>query len=108
MTPEDVCKQPPLRTAPRIAAFMGEENIQYFVLIEHRVLCQVPSLQHALYIMFSAFYVFHLEYPKQTKNVMFFFQDYIVAHPDSMKRPGTYLAVVSDIKKLASEHDTIH
>ena len=52
--------------------------------------------------------IFHLEYPKQTKNVMFFFQDYIVTHPDSMKRPGTYLAVVSDIKKLASEHDTIH
>ncbi len=71
----------------------SDETIQYFVLIEQKVLCQVPSFQHALFITFSCFYIFHLEYPKQIKNVLFFFQGYIVAYLDSLKRPGTYLAV---------------
>ena len=100
--PEEVCKEPPVRTAPRIAAFVGEEAVQYFISVEQRVLCQVPNLQQALFIMFSSFYVFHLEYPKQTKNAMFFFQDYVLSQPDSLKRPGTYLGFMSDIKKLTS------
>lgn len=84
--------------SPCIAAFIGEEMIQYFVLVEQCVLSQVPSLQYALFITFSAYYVFHLEYPKPVKNAMFFF---VLAYPDSQCRPATYLATAYDIKKLS-------
>ncbi len=72
---------------------------QFFVLVEQKVLCQVPSFQFALFILFSAYYAFHLQYPRSIKNVMFFLQDYVLAYPDSMHRPATYLATASDIKK---------
>lgn len=101
-TPEHVCRELPQRSSPRIAAFIGEEMIQYFVLVEQCVLSQVPSLQHALFITFSAYYIFHLEYPKPVKNAMLFFQDYVLAYPDSQRRPATYLATASDIKKLTN------
>ena len=98
-TPQHVCRETPLRNSPRIEAFVGDEAIQYFVLVEQCVLCQVPSFQYALFITFSAYYIFHLEYPKAVKNAMFFFQDYVLAYPDSQRRPATYLATASDIKK---------
>lgn len=72
-TPEYASTEAPTRSSPRIAAFVGEEQKQYFVIVEQKVLCQVPSIQHALFIFFSAYYVFHLEYPKELKkcNVLF-------------------------------------
>lgn len=100
--PEAICEQAPLRTSLRIAAFIGDEAIQYFVLVERKVLCQVPSFQQALFVAFCSFYVFHLEYPKEVKNVCFFLQDYVLGLPDSLKRPGTYLGVASDVKKHVS------
>ena len=102
-TPESVSRANE-KISPRIAAFVGEEAIQYFIIIERSVLCQVPSFQFALYLTFSSYYVFHLEYPKAIKNVMFFLQDYILSYPDSLRRPATYLATASDIKKLANSH----
>ena len=102
-TPERVSRETQ-HNAPQIAAFVGDETVQYFVIIEQRVLCQVATFQHALFIAFSAFYVFHLEYPKAIRNVMFFLQDYVLQFPDSMRRPATYLAAASDIKKLSSNH----
>ena len=88
----------------RIAAFVGEESIQYFVLVEKTVLCQVPSLQLAMFLAFSAYYAYHLEYPKPIKNVMFFLQDYVLSYPDSLRRPATYLATASDINTLVLPH----
>ena len=58
-TPQHVCRETPLRNSPRIEAFVGDEAIQYFVLVEQCVLCQVPSFQYALFITFSAYYIFH-------------------------------------------------
>lgn len=98
-TPEQVASEPPTSNSSQIAAFVGEEMKQYFVIVEQRVLCQVPSFQLSLFISFSAHYVFHLQYPKPIKNVMFFLQDYVLAIPDSLRRPATYLATASDIKK---------
>ncbi len=72
---------------------------QFLVLVEQKMLCQVPSFQFSLFIMFSACYAFHLEYPRAVKNVMFFLQDYVLAYPDSMHRPATYIVTASDIKK---------
>ena len=100
-TPAEAAKELPLRNSPRIAAFLGDETRQYFIIVEQTVLCQVPSFQFALFLFFSAYYVFHLEYPKSIKNIMFFLQDYVLAFPDSLNRPGTYLATASDINKLS-------
>ena len=44
-TPEQVASECPTRNSPRIAAFVGEEAKQYFVIVEQKVLCQVPSFQ---------------------------------------------------------------
>ena len=105
-TPEQVASEPPTRNSPRIAAFVGEEAKQYFVIVEQRVLCQVSSFQLALFVSFSSYYIFifHLQYPKPIKNVMIFLQDYVLAMPDSLRRPATYLATASDLKKLAINH----
>ena len=83
---------------PRIGAFLGE-NDQYFIFIEGNVLCKVSKFPDALFLMFSAFYIFYLEYPTPVKNVMFFLQDYIYMYPDSSNRNATYLSVASDIKR---------
>ena len=95
MTIDEACVELPKRTAPRIAAF----GSQYFIIVEQFVVCEVSSFVQALFIMFSCYYVFNLEYPKNIKNVMFFFQDYIFCHPDSEGRPANYLAISCDIKR---------
>ena len=65
-------------TQPRIAAFVTEGRRQYFVVAEQRVLCEVPSLQDALFYTFASYYIFNLAYAKETEKILFFFQDYIV------------------------------
>ena len=96
---ETACTKPPLRPQPRIAAFVGENSCDYFVVCEQQVMCKVPNLKTALFIAFASYYCFNLEYPTLAKNVFFFFQDYILDHPDSSKKSGGYLGVVSDIKR---------
>ena len=98
---DDICKEPPIRNSPRIAAVVGESTAaQYFVIVEQSVLCELPSFQAALYIMFSAYYVFNLAYPRQSKNTLQFLQDFVLGSPDSFKRTATYLAVSSDINRF--------
>ena len=53
---------------------------------------------YALFLMFSAYYVFNLDYHKQ-RRMYSFFQDYILGYPDSFKRPSPYITVVSDNKR---------
>ena len=96
---QQACQQLPIRNQPRIAAIVGEGSTQYFVICESKVLCEVPTLQAALFTAFSAYYCFNLEYPASAKNIFCFFQDYILGHPNSNKKSGTYLATVSDIKR---------
>ena len=98
---EEAYRKPPLRNSPRIAMFKNEagSNSQFFITCEQITLCQVQNFRSALFYMFSCYYIFNLEYPKPAQNVFFFLQDYILSFPDSLKRPSTYLAVVSDIKR---------
>ncbi len=96
---EDAIKTNPVRNAPRVVAMIGECNKQYFVLMEQTVLCEVSSLPLSLYVAFACFYVYNLEYPIKASSIFFFFQDYLLGYPDSVKRPSSYIAVVSDIKK---------
>ena len=80
---------------------LGKSQFSISLLLNEVFSVQVPSFQFALFLAFSSYYVFHLEYPKAIKNVMFFLQDYILSYPDSLHWPATYLATASDIKKLA-------
>ena len=99
MSVENAITRMPTRNAPRVAAMVGESNKQYFVLMEQSVLCEVPSLPQALFVAFGCYYVYNLEYPPKSSSIFFFFQDYLLGYPDSVKRPSSYIAVLSDIKK---------
>ena len=90
----------PKRTQPRIDAFIGEEKCtQYIIFCEQKVLCKVSTVQAAILTMLASYYCFNLEYPSIVKNILCFFQDYILEYPDSNKRSGSYLGIVSDIKR---------
>ena len=96
---EEAITSEPIRNAPRVAAMVGERKRQYFVLMEQSVLCEVASLSQALFVAFGCYYVYNLEYPPKASSIVFFFQDYLLGYPDSVKRPSSYIAVLSDIKK---------
>ncbi len=100
-TPESASKEE--FATPRIAAFIGEGHTQYFIIIEKQILLEVPSIQLAIFVTFSSYYIFHLEYPKHIKNVLYFLQDYVLSLPDSGARPAVYLAAASDINKLSQK-----
>ena len=70
---DSVCRKPPARAQPRIAALIGEENTQYFI---SKCCAKCHHFQCFL-----------------------FFQDFILCQPDSAKKSGNYLAIVSDIKR---------
>ena len=91
---EEIYLKAPKRNSPRIGAF--KSSSQYFI---YCAVCELPNIRSALFYLFCAYYVFDLEYPKQAQNVFYFLQDYILSYPDSSKRPSTYLAIVSDIKR---------
>lgn len=95
---DEAYRKAPLRNSPRIGVFKNDARSQYFIMCEQFTLCEVPTLKKALFYMFSAYYIFNLEYPKPAQTVFYFLQDYVLSYPDSMKRPSTYLAVMSDIK----------
>ena len=80
------------KPSPRVAAFLTDQKSQYFVVTEKKVLCEVPSFQDALFYTFACYYVFNLAYPKECEKVLFFFQDYVVQHPDYVGCTSTYLS----------------
>ena len=99
---QEACCTPPARNQPRIAAVIEEETTQFFIMCEQKIVCKVDCLQNALFLVFSAYYVFNLEYPNNAKSILYFIQDYILSSPDTGKRLGSYLAVVSDIQRCVS------
>ena len=70
---QQACQQLPVRNQPRIAAIVGEGSTQYFVICESKVLCEVPTLQAALFTAFSAYYCFNLEYTAPQLRTSFVF-----------------------------------
>jgi hypothetical protein len=82
---------------PNVAAY--KEMKQYFVICEKMVICELSKFEEALFFMFASYYVFHLQYPALFKQVLFFLQDYVFCHPDSVGRPSSYMAISTDIKR---------
>ena len=82
---------------PRIAVIISEGTEEYFILCEQKVLCKVESLKVAIFITLAAYFCFNLEYPRDSKNVILFLQDYVLELPDDMKRTASYLSISTDI-----------
>ena len=82
---------------PSVVAILSEISTEYFILCENVCLCKVSRLSYAIFVMFSCYYCFNLDYSITAKNSFLFFQDYILGHPDPTKKTGTYIATVSDI-----------
>ena len=72
--PEDAANKPPVRTAPRIGCFHGDEP-QYFLYVENKVLFYVATLSHAIVFWFILHYVFNLEYRHHIKPIALFFKN---------------------------------
>ena len=99
--PEGVITRPPMRTAPRIGCFNGDEP-QYFLYVENKVLFSVRSLSRAVIFWFILHYVFNLEYCVHVKAVALFFQEFIFKLPATSymkhQKSATYLTVTTDLQ----------
>ena len=67
-------------SAPRVVLISSPSKIQFFVVVEKQVLGEYPCLQDALFC-FAAYYVFHVEYPSQVKNIFYFFPRFCCETP---------------------------
>ena len=95
----DICSNLPVRNQPRIAAIVGDLVTEYLLFVNKKFFAKFPSLKMVLFIVFSCYYCFNLEYPEAAKWIFVFFQDYILEQPDNTKKSATYLSITSDIKR---------
>ena len=100
--PEAAALKPPLRTAPRIGCFNGDEP-QYFLFVETKTLFAVNTLSRALMFWFILHYTFNLEYCPQVKPVALFFQEFVFKLPATSflkhQKSATYLTITTDLQK---------
>ena len=61
-------------SAPRAVMISSPSKNQFFVIAENEILGEYPCFQDALFFCFAAYYVFHVEYPSQAKNILYFFK----------------------------------
>ena len=83
---------------PRIVVILSDTNQQIFIVCEQQILCEVVSIEMALFITFGTYYTFNLQYPKEINGMLTFIQDNILEAPDSTKRSATYLSTTTDIR----------
>ena len=89
----------PKRPGPRFASFTTEGGLtEYVIYINRKPLCKVAVFARALILWFVAHYVFHLEYTKETKDVAFFFQEFVLGSLTKAKKTTTYLSVTTGIQ----------
>ena len=90
-------------SAPRFAGFIGDEEAQYFLFVESKIITQTSSFNTALLLWFCLFYTLNLEYPKPVTEVCIFFQEFVFGLPSSTAyrrfKSVTYLSVTTDIQK---------
>ena len=64
--PESVGSEVPMRNNPWIGEFVADDGDPvYFIYIEQSVLCSVNTFPRSLFMWFSLYYVFNLEYEKK-------------------------------------------
>ena len=69
---EEMGGRSPLRAAPRIGCFNGEEP-QYFLYVENRPIFLVTNISRAIVLWFILHYIFNLEYCSHVKSVAMFY-----------------------------------
>lgn len=103
--PETVAAAPPIRSAPWIGEFMVDDGDSvFFIFVEQKILCSVNSFVKSLFVWFSLFYIFNLEYDKNTKDICLFFQEFVFGLPatgSACKKSSTYMSVTTDIQSFA-------
>lgn len=103
--PETVATAEPTRIAPWIGEFMVDDgDSTYFIFVEQKVFCTVNSFVKSLFVWFSLFYVFNLEYGKNAREVCLFFQEFVFGLPatgSGCKKSSTYMSVTTDIQSFA-------
>ena len=57
--------------APRMVLVSSTAKVQYFITAEGEVLGEYPSFQDTLFFVFASYYVYHLKYPSQVKNIFY-------------------------------------
>ena len=99
-SPDTAAKDTPVNT-PRIGKFITEDGApQYFLFVEQLPLCHVGEFCKALFLWFSAHYIFHLQYNSSIRELSLFFQECIFGIPMHCKKTATYLQTATDIQKL--------
>ena len=100
--PVEAATKPPVRTAPRIGCF-NEDEPQYFLYVENKVLFPVGTLSRALVFWFTLHYVFNLEYCHHIKPIALFFQEFVFKLPATSffknHKSATYLTVTTDLQR---------
>ena len=93
----------PSSSSPRIGRFAPEDGTEmYFIFVEQLVLCKAQSLERALFIWFSLFYIFDWNTQKKLKRFAYLFRNFYLACPTmpSQKLQHNYLSVTTDIQSL--------
>lgn len=90
-------------SAPRFAGFIGEDEGQYFLIVETEIVTQTSTFNNALMLWFCLFYVLNLEYPKPVIEICLFFQEFVFGLPPSSaykrSKSVTYLSTTTDIQE---------
>ena len=98
--PESVASDPPARNAPWMGEFTAVDGESiYFLYVEQAILCHVSTFTRALFLWFSLFYIFNLEFAKSSRDLTLFFQEFIFGLPDNTcKKSSTYMSISTDIQ----------
>ena len=83
-----------------MAEVNNEFERSYFIMLEQEVLCCTSSFSNALFLWVSSYYIFNLDYEKNTKKVLLFLQEYAFGQPEQFKKSFIYLSVSTDIKRM--------
>ena len=59
------------------------QESKYYIVCEQSTICCVQTFQDAFFFTFCMYYVFNLEYPKHSQNLLFLAQDHILGYPDN-------------------------
>ena len=60
-------------SAPGVIFISSQSKSQFFVAAEKEILGEYPCFQNAPFFCFAAF---HVEYPPQLKNILYYIQDF--------------------------------
>ncbi len=71
----------------------------YFIFIEQSVVCSTKSFTKALFLWFSFYYIFNLEYEKNSRDLCLFFQEFVFGLPDHLcKKSSTCISVSTAVE----------